>query len=131
MINNHLSRVLSFPILAAFSPFFITSCSGLVSDLTVPAGETFVLGGGEKGAFTVKARNTGTITVSLSSRNTKGGVTDLGTLAPRASQTLTFQEGEAALILNAAAVNARLMLNVTGKVPSGMGYEKPTTKLKK
>ena len=96
----------------------LVGCTGnlsvLHSDLTVQAGKQFVLGGNQKGAFTVKASNTGQVPVMLSERRANGQTVALGRFAPGNAQTIRFAAGSAVLVDNRSDQSARLDLTVTG-----------------
>ena len=91
-----------------------TSLSSLHSDLTVQPGKQFVLGGNQKGAFTVQASNKGQVPVTLSERRADGQTVALGTFNPGGRQTIRFAAGSAVLVNNQSAQPARLDLTVTG-----------------
>jgi hypothetical protein len=114
--NVHLLRNqrLNHALLSLAFIGLLTGCSTLHSDLTVQPGRQFVLGGNQKGAFLVKARNTGRVTVSLSERRASGQTVELGQFAPGDAQTVRFAAGSAVLIDNRADQSARLDLTVTG-----------------
>ncbi len=96
----------------------LVSCTGnlgvLRSDLTVQAGKQFVLGGNQKGAFTVQARNTGQVPVMLSERRADGQTVALGQFGSGSAQTLRLAAGSAVLVDNRSEQSARLDLTVTG-----------------
>ena len=110
--------------LAALSTLSLAGCSAFHSDLTVPPGETFLLGGDQKGAFTARASNIGAVTVTLAQRGKTGAINELGALLPGKTQTLTVQLGSAALVRNRTTQAARLSVYLTGSVPQSMTYEK-------
>jgi len=96
------------------------------SDLTVPASETFMLGGEQRAAMTVSGRNVGKTSVIVLSRS-GGKDTMIATVAPGASFEHSFAIGETALLRNAsAAAAAKLSVDFTG-APSdlSMRYAKP------
>jgi hypothetical protein len=109
---------------AALSTLALAGCGSFHSELTVPAGETFLLGGDQKGAFTARARNAGAVPVTLARRGKTGAVNELGSLAPGQSQTLTFGDGITALVRNRTTEAAHLSIDLTGSVPQSMSYEK-------
>lgn len=94
----------------------LAGCSANVvhSALTVQPGRQFELGGNQKGAFRVQARNVGNVPVSLTERRADGRTVALGTFAPGSGQTIRFAAGSAALVGNASTRPAQLKLVVTG-----------------
>jgi hypothetical protein len=88
--------------------------SVLNSALTVRPGKQFELGGNQRGAFTVQARNVGPVSVALSERRADGQIVPLGTFAPRSEKTIRFAAGSAALVTNSSTEVAQLNLTVTG-----------------
>ncbi|CCG98224.1 hypothetical protein FAES_0210 [Fibrella aestuarina BUZ 2] len=86
----------------------------LKSALTVQPGKQFELGGNQRGAFAVQARNVGNVPVTLAERRADGQVVWLGTFRPGDAQTIRFSAGSAALVRNTAPSPAQLMLVVTG-----------------
>jgi hypothetical protein len=114
--TSDLVRTLQWSLILPSLAFvgLLTGCSTLHSDLTVQPGRQFVLGGNQKGAFMVKARNTGRVSVSLSERRASGQTVELGQFAPGDAQTVRFAAGSSVLIDNRADQSARLDLTVTG-----------------
>lgn len=94
--------------------FCLSSCSTLKSDLTVQPGTRFELGGNRNGSFTVQLRNRGDVPVTITERKANGQRVELGLFSPGDQQTVRFSAGSAALIDNATARPARLLLTVTG-----------------
>ena len=117
-------RVLLLAVLVALaSTSGCQSIGPLRSDLTVPARETFVLGG-DGPAFRATARNTGRVAVTVRERLADGRVAARGGLAPGETAVLEFGRGSAALVVNAADRPARLDVRVDrrGAGELGMGY---------
>lgn len=84
------------------------------SNLTIDPGKTFVLGGGQSGAFTVSGENTGNVAVIVLARDDEGD-TELATIAPGESFKQPFARSEGALLRNTSAnTRARVKLRVTG-----------------
>ncbi|HEX9952992.1 MAG TPA: hypothetical protein VGB53_14570 [Rubricoccaceae bacterium] len=97
-------------------------CQSIRSDLSVPARETFVLGG-DAGSFRVSVTNTGPVAVTLVERAADGTETPRGRLAPRARAEAVFAAGSAALVVNASGREARLEARITGQTEGlGMRY---------
>lgn len=97
--------------------------ASLTSDLLIPARQQFVLGGEQRGAFKVSARNVGKVPVQIRERQRNGGIFTKTTLAPGASGIVRFEAGSTALLLNPADEQARMYLKVTGDTELGMRYE--------
>lgn len=92
------------------------------SDLTIEAGQTFELGGGQKGGFTVSGRNTGRVAVVVYglAEGARGPVAR-GPVAPGAAVDAAFRPGEQALLRNTSIIaTARLKLKVVGDT-AGLG----------
>ena len=95
-------------------------CQTIRSDLRVPAGATFVLGGGDSGSFRVTATNVGPVAVTLVERKGDGTEADRGTLAPGARAEARFAAGSAALVVNRTESDARIDARIVGG-GEGMG----------
>jgi hypothetical protein len=95
------------------------------SSLQIEAGQTFELGGGQKGGFTVTGRNTGPVAVEVLGR-AEGAVQPVarGTVAPGAEVKADFAPGEKALLRNTSGTReARLKLRIIGDTAAlGMTY---------
>lgn len=103
----------------------ISAGAAINSNLTIPAGETFELGGGQEGSFAVTGRNTGPVAVEVLGRAEGAAAGVLrGVAAPGASLDATFTSGETALLRNTSTARAAaLQLRITGDTSSlGMGY---------
>ncbi len=103
----------------------VAASAAITSNLQIEAGETFVLGGGQEGSFTVTGRNTGPVPVDVLGKGEGAAAGVLrGTVAPGAMLEATFASGEAALMRNTSdSKTARLKLTITGDTSSlGMGY---------
>lgn len=95
------------------------------SNLQIEAGQTFELGGGQKGGFTVTGKNTGSVAVVVYALPQDGkSPAERGTVAPGGSVNATFKAGEQALLRNTSSMEtARLKLKVTGDTSAlGMAY---------
>lgn len=115
------------PILALAAAIGLAAAANaaITSNLQIEAGETFVLGGGQKGSFTVAGRNTGSVPVEVLGKAEGAAVgVRRGIAAPGAMLDATFATGEAALLRNTSdSKSARLKLTITGDTASlGMGY---------
>lgn len=93
------------------------------SDLAIEAGQTFVLGGGQRGAFSVAGENTGPVAVTVLARG-EAETVRVGTVAPGAGFRHDFARGEAALLRNTSdSEAARVKVRITGSTGNlGMGY---------
>ena len=92
---------------------------------TIKVGQQFVLGGQQRGAFRVKARNSGPVPVSVAERRTDGTLTERGRLEPGQRATLAFEAGSAALVRNLGERQAEIDVVISGDASfkMGMGYE--------
>ncbi len=95
------------------------------SDLQIEAGQTFELGGGQEGSFTVTGRNSGPVAVLVFAR-AEGNAPPVakGRVEPGAAVDTRFESGEMALLRNTSATQtARMKLKISGDTSSlGMGY---------
>ena len=108
-----LALLLSLNTLLAFGP--ITSVT------TIKVGQQFVLGGQQRGAFRVKARNSGLVPVSVAERRADGALTERGRLEPGQRAELAFASGSAALVRNLGEREAKMDFIVKGDVSVSMG----------
>lgn len=93
------------------------------SDLRIDAGQQFVLGGGQQGAFQVKGKNVGRVAVRVVERLVVGDTIGRGIILPGARVNVDFRPGSAALLCNASTHRARLSLDISGDLALGMTYE--------
>lgn len=95
------------------------------SHTSIKVGQQFVLGGQQRGAFWVKARNSGPVPVSVAERRADGTLTELGRLEPGQRIQLGFAAGSAALVRNLGKREAELDVVIIGDASfrMGMGYE--------
>ncbi len=100
------------------------SC-GVTSDLRIETGKQFVLGGSQRGAFRVAARNSGSVPVSVAERRPDGTIEERGRLEPGGRAELAFGAGSAALVRNLGERDAELHCEIKGDASfgMGMGYE--------
>lgn len=66
----------------------------------IPAGQTFVLGGGQPAAFVVEGRNTGPVPVTISAGMDGGPRAFVATVQPGATVKHRFAPGETAWLAN-------------------------------
>jgi len=94
------------------------SAGEITSGLRIDAGQTFALGGGQQGGFTVTGRNTGPVVVVVLAKGAgeKGG--------EGAAVDAAFGPGEMTLLRNTSDMKlARLKLKISGDTSSlGMTY---------
>jgi|GEM_PF-1290972 len=101
-----------------------TACwAHLRSNLIIEPGKQFVLGGGQRGAFKVAARNLGKVAVEFKERPAGGGIFGKATLQPGQRATLRFGAGSTAVLLNPSSQSANLDLIVKGDTNLSMNYE--------
>ncbi|MBF9237976.1 DoxX family protein [Hymenobacter sp. BT683] len=93
------------------------------SDLIIEPGKQFVLGGDQRGAFKVVARNKGKVAVEIKERPRNGGIFGKITLAPGQQGVVRFAEGSTAVLLNPSASQANLDLKITGDTNLRMASE--------
>lgn len=64
--------------LLAASALAVAASAAINSNLTIPAGDTFALGGGQEGGFTVTGRNSGPVAVAALKLKITGDTAALG-----------------------------------------------------
>lgn len=119
----------SAPIIAAAALLLVgavppAQAGTITSGLRIEPGQTFELGGGQEGGFTVKGKNTGPVAVVVLSKAEGAAAVERGTVAPGGTVDATFGAGEMALLRNTSnARTATLKLRITGDTASlGMTY---------
>ncbi|MBD2766713.1 hypothetical protein IC235_02265 [Hymenobacter sp. BT664] len=96
----------------------------LHSDLSIEPGKQFLLGGGQRGAFKVVAKNKGKVAVEIKERPRAGGIFGKATLQPGQRGVIRFAAGSTAVLLNSSSTLANLDLTVTGDTGAlRMNYE--------
>ncbi len=105
-----LAASLSLAVLA------IPAQAGVInSGLQIDPGQTFELGGGQEGSFTVTGRNTGPVAVVVLAQAPGAQPVARGTVGPGGNVDATFGPGEMALLRNTSAKEtARLKLKIAG-----------------
>jgi len=95
-----------------------------VSGTLIPPGQTFLLGGGQDGAFKVNACNTGTVAVDIL-RQSKDVTSLITTLTPGNCVDQAFAFGEMAKLRNTSKSNqASLKIKINRALNSlGMRYQ--------
>ena len=101
----------------------LTIAGTIHSNLFIEPGKQFILGGDQRGAFKVAAKNVGSVPVEIRERPKGGGIFGKVTLAPGQSGVLKFAAGSTAVLLNPSAIKANLDLTITGDTKLGMTYE--------
>ena len=112
-----------FLILAILLLPLLAVAGTIHSNLLIEPGKQFILGGNQKGAFRVSAKNVGTVPVEIRERPQGGGTFGKATLAPGQSGVLKFAAGSTAVLLNPSGTKANLTLTITGDTKLGMTYE--------
>jgi hypothetical protein len=94
------------------------------SILQIEGGQTFELGGGQEGAFTVTGTNNGPVAVVLLSKGPNMAAVERGLVAPGGTVDARFAPGEMALLRNTSGSQmARLRLTIIGDTSAlGMTY---------
>ena len=101
----------------------LTIAGTIHSNLFIEPGKQFILGGDQRGAFKVAAKNVGSVPVEIRERPLGGGTFGKATLAPGQSGVLKFAAGSTAVLLNPSGTKANLTLTITGDTKLGMTYE--------
>jgi hypothetical protein len=128
-ITSRPGRI-GLPLIAVFAGLALVGASPAVggtinSNLAIEAGQTFELGGGQEGGFTVTGRNNGPVAVEvLAKANDAAAPVSRAIIAPGGKVDAGFAAGEMALLRNTSATRkARLDLRISGDTSSlGMGY---------
>lgn len=102
----------------------LSACASLTSTTMIPAGQSFRLGGGQPGAFTVRGTNSGSVPV-VGYSEVAGKRDSLLTLAPGANVDTSFPATATVVFGNTSTTkSATVSIKVTGDVGGlGMGYE--------
>lgn len=114
-------------LMSAIGLVAVTPAAGgtINSNLQIEAGETFLLGGGQQGGFSVTGRNSGPVAVEVLGQ-AEGAAAPVvrGTVAPGGEVKADFAPGEMALLRNTSgARGARLKLRISGDTSAlGMRY---------
>ena len=100
------------------------AAAAINSNLYIEPAKTFVLGGGQPGAFTVSGENKGAVAVEILAQE-DGSATFIARVAPGERFEQDFARGEAALLRNSSErEQAHVKVRVTGYTRSlGMRYE--------
>ena len=112
-----LALLLVAPLLAAMP------AGTIHSNLHIDPGKQFILGGDQRGAFRMAAKNTGTVPVEIRERPKGGGIFGKATLAPGQRGALRFLAGSTAVLLNPSRTAGNMDLTITGDTNLGMTYE--------
>jgi len=97
------------------------SAGEINSNLQIEAGQTFLLGGGQKGTLQVRGRNVGPVAVIVLGQVEGAAPVLRGTVQPGGDLTARFGANETALLRNTSDTKmARLKLVVSGDT-SGLG----------
>lgn len=94
----------------------------LNSGLQIPPRERFILGGGQRGEFSVAAHNQGPVEVEVAALKPDGSVNTLTTVKPDGVVRQKFAPGDAALFINRSGMRAKLFVAVNGDVQLGMRF---------
>ncbi|NML65612.1 hypothetical protein HHL22_10380 [Hymenobacter sp. RP-2-7] len=100
----------------------------IFSQTFIDAGQQFVLGGQQRGAFRVAAHNTGPVPVSVAERQADGKVQERGRLEPGQRVALAFGAGSAALVRNLGERQAVLDFRISGDASVSMGMRSEALK---
>lgn len=120
-----LTRRQTLPLVAfALALAAGTQAGEITSGLQIEPGQTFELGGGQKGGFTVTGRNSGAVAVVVLGRMPGAQPVERGTVAPGGPVEARFAAGEQALLRNSSdSKTARMKLTITGDTAAlGMTY---------
>jgi hypothetical protein len=110
-----LILLLALPLFGAMPAF--------ESNLGIPVGQQFVLGGYQKGKVNVKLNNTGVSAVELRVRDQEGNYTGTDTLRPGQEKSLQFPPQTAAVLRNLGKFRAEVHVKGGSSANLGMGYE--------
>lgn len=99
-----------------------SGCGTIRSTVGIDPGETFVLGGGQAGAFSAELLNVGTVSVGIAEVLASGDTLVVATLASGEGTRARFAAGSAALLVNRSAREAAVQAVVRGDTNLGMRY---------
>lgn len=121
------SRLITTTLAVAATLAALTSAAQagqIKSNLQIEAGQTFELGGGQEGGFTVTGTNSGPVSVVVLGKAPDGAAAVRGTVAPGGKVEARFAPGEMALLRNTSGSEmARLKLTISGDTSAlGMRY---------
>jgi hypothetical protein len=101
------------------------SFAALKSETYIEPGKAFLLGGAQRGAFSVDARNSGSVPVTLFAER-EGRRDSITTLRPGESATADFPAMTMAVMRNQSGTRpATVRLRVTGETSLDMRYREP------
>ena len=105
-----------------------TACTSLTSTTRIDPGMSFLLGGGQTGAFVVRGTNSGSVPVIVYVAR-DGRRDSVGTIPPRGEIDAEFASRAMAVFRNPSTSSAaEVSIRVTGATSSlGMGYERGVT----
>ena len=109
---------------AISNALLLTACTSVTSRTSIDPGQSFKLGGGQPGAFTVRGSNSGAVPVVVfMDRN--GARDSITTVAPGQQVDATFPARAMAVFVNRSDTEgASLSVRITGSTSSlGMRYE--------
>ena len=92
-----------------------------LSRLLVPAGQEFLLGGGQSGGFTFVGVNVGAVAVQARERTRTGQMLERGFIVPGQTVELQFGAGSQALLFNNSGTRARLKIDASLLNPRELG----------
>jgi hypothetical protein len=111
-----LATLFAFPLWGGMSAF--------ESNLGIPIGQQFILGGSQMRNVTVKMENRSKSAVELRIRDEKGNLTPPDTIRPRQKTKAQFPARTAAILRNIGDSDALLKVKVSGSTGNlGMSYE--------
>lgn len=110
-----------FQLIALALAFSLSGCA-ITSGLTIEPGETFVLGGDQRGAFTVELLNTGSVEIEVAEVTVAEDTLRVAQLAPGEVARAHFGARSAALIINRGDVDVTVRATIRGDTNVGMGY---------
>lgn len=92
-----------------------------LSRLLIPAGQEFLLGGGQSGGFTFVGVNVGAVAVQARERTPTGQMLERGIIMPGQAVKLQFGVGSQALLFNNSGTRARLKIDASLLNPRELG----------
>ena len=113
-----------FPVVLALLLPLLVLASTAQSNVYIGSGKQFLLGGGQREAFEVAAKNVGFVAVEIKERPLRGDVIAKVTLAPGQQGVLRFAAGSTGVFLNPHRLRAHLRVTLTGDTKQlRMDYE--------
>lgn len=101
----------------------LTACGTIRSQIEIDPGDQFVLGGNQRGAFSVELTNVGQGAVDVLEVDADGDTVWVARLVPGASASTWYRPGTAALLVNRSKEPTAVQATIRGDTNLGMVYQ--------